>query len=549
MEDRVATVDLAGAVGHHWGLRRTAEIVLIGLVFFVQAGWPPPDVNEAHYLAKLKHFWDSQWCPGDAFLKSATAHGAFAWTCGWWTRYASLPVVAWLGRLLTWGLLAWSWYRLSWTIVPRFGVALLTGGLAVALWQYGHMSGEWVVGGFEAKGIAYALNFLAIGDLLRHRYGWACIGFGAATAVHVLVGGWAFLAAGLLYGWDRWIDRSATRAQPPPSVPWGAVLGAIALALCGVWPALGLNTGVASETVELAEIVYVHRRLPHHLVFTQFPWPLIARHLGLVCVWAALVCALNRQSAYRRLTVFIWGTVLISTVGAVLSLVLGHDLGASAQWLRFYWHRLSDVMVPVGVAIGCAAWIEAQSVFRPSRAAWAMIAAIGVATSLMGYHIWQRSLPPATHVVRHDDSTDWRRVCRWIADNTPPNARVFTPISQRTFKWYAQRSEVVTWKDIPQDAAGIAEWWQRFQRAKTFRRRLHEPPELIFGELQSMAEDYQFQYVLVSGFSPRPTWCGQPVVYADGGYLVVRLMSPIVGVGPCESGNDAPRVRRGDGTF
>ena len=44
------------------------EVLLIGLVFFVMAGDPPPGVNEPHYLCRLKHFWNPGWCAGDLFL-------------------------------------------------------------------------------------------------------------------------------------------------------------------------------------------------------------------------------------------------------------------------------------------------------------------------------------------------------------------------------------------------------------------------------------------------------------------------------------------------
>ena len=48
----------------------------------------------------------------------------------------------------------------------------------------------------------------------------------------------------------------------------------------------------------------------------------------------------------------------------------------------------------------------------------------------------------------------------------PPNipiadALFLTPRMSQTFRWYASRGEVVNWKDIPQDAKGIVEWWRR----------------------------------------------------------------------------------------
>ncbi len=71
------------------------EVLLIFAVFFLHAGWAAPDVNEAHYLSKAKHYWDPAWCRSDFFCGTADAHQFFYWTFGWLTRYLSLPAVAW----------------------------------------------------------------------------------------------------------------------------------------------------------------------------------------------------------------------------------------------------------------------------------------------------------------------------------------------------------------------------------------------------------------------------------------------------------------------
>ena len=57
----------------------------------------------------------------------------------------------------------------------------------------------------------------------------------------------------------------------------------------------------------------------------------------------------------------------------------------------------------------------------------------------------------------------WRDACDWIAEHTPPDAVFLTPRYQQTFKWFAGRSEAANWKDVPQDAAKLVEWWQRMQ--------------------------------------------------------------------------------------
>ena len=69
--------------------------------------------------------------------------------------------------------------------------------LFVGLMDRCQMAGEWVVGGVEAKGIAYVLVFLGLDSLVRDRWNRALLLFGAAAAFHVLVGGWTAVAAGI----------------------------------------------------------------------------------------------------------------------------------------------------------------------------------------------------------------------------------------------------------------------------------------------------------------------------------------------------------------
>jgi hypothetical protein len=56
---------------------------------------------------------------------------------------------------------------------------------------------------------------------------------------------------------------------------------------------------------------------------------------------------------------------------------------------------------------------------------------------------------------------DWLAVCQWIERHTPPDAHFLTPRSSWAFKWYASRAEYFSYKDCPQDAEGILEWWDR----------------------------------------------------------------------------------------
>ncbi len=213
------------------------EICLIFGVFFIHAGWPVPEVNETHYLAKAKHYWNPDWCAHDFFLNSADAHQVFYWTCGWITRCLSLPAAAWLGRIVTWGFLAWAWRRLSVAVVPEFLYSVLSAALLVAGTSRLHMAGEWIIGGFEAKGPAYVFVLLALEAIARNRWRAVWPLLGAASAFHVVIGAWSVVAAAV-----AWLLAGSQR---PPLRTMLAPLGlGLLLSLPGLLPALALSRGV-----------------------------------------------------------------------------------------------------------------------------------------------------------------------------------------------------------------------------------------------------------------------------------------------------------------
>src|SRR5437660_1415055 len=87
--------------------------MVVFAVFVVYGAWPTPDSGQTQYLAQARHFWDPQWCPHDLFLNSPAPHWLFCATAGWLAVWLPLPVVAILGRVATWGLLAAGWSQMS----------------------------------------------------------------------------------------------------------------------------------------------------------------------------------------------------------------------------------------------------------------------------------------------------------------------------------------------------------------------------------------------------------------------------------------------------
>ncbi len=586
-------------------LRRTkalvvSEVALVFLVFFVQGAWPVPEVNEPYYIGKAIHFWNPEWIPDDPFLNSSDTHTTFYLSLGWLALFLPPTLVAWGGRLITWALLAWSWQRLSRAVLPRPWASVWTAALFVCLLEHGHMAGEWVIGGVEAKGFAYVLTFLGLEALALGRFNRVWPLLGAAAAFHVLVGGWAVVAAGmawLLIGKDR-----PTILSMIPSLLFGFLLS-----LPGLVPSLALTWGSDPAVVAFANQIYVFERLGHHLDPAGFPPGFALRFVALSVVWAAIWNYGPRSSENNRVQAFVAGTLVLSLVGVAVAVVFANNPARAAGLLRFYWFRLSDFAVPMGVALAGPAflvWIGARakhlwahnrrvamivsgtvalglvfvltqviikvSMMAQYWLAWEAAAGVSVAIVVGGLLFVEKQvlpipqlkqvrmaalgalsvalllLAPAAHLLvtavqrvtpvipradRIFDYWGWADACRWIAESgeVPADARFLTPLMGQTFKWYAQRSEVVSWKDVPQDAESMVEWWHCaldiYQRDDQLSGRglgssLHR---LDSRRLRYLGEKYDAPYLITFRWPRKRDF---RVLYENRTYIVYRMDLP-----------------------
>ena len=511
---------LSASRGSRW--QALCEILLIFLVFFIHGASPAPEVNEAHYLSKAKHYWNPQWCERDLFCSAADAHQVFYWTFGWLTLWLPLPAVAWIGRLLTWSLLAWAWRRLSVAVVPARFAAVLSAGLFLTLLHRAHLAGEWVVGGVEAKGFAFVFGLLGIEAVVRNRWNRACLWLGAAAAFHVLVGGWLVVAAGLAW----LVMRYGTDDKPPVPSPWALLAGGL-LSLPGLIPAIMLMRGVDPSTAAEAARIYVFERLPHHLVPQKFPAYFLARFTVLLMVWIALVWRQPLSGSRRRLTAMVNGSLLIAAAGLAISfatVVWGDQM---APLLRYYWFRTSDVLLPLGLGLMLTAFVV-QKVNERSRmgVVWLTLAMLAVGGHLVSILRDRGPEPIAPADNKMQTARDWRELCEWASANTPSDAVFLTPRTACSFRWYSNRAEVATWKDIPQDAAGIVAWWKRMcdVHHRTVRGKFaywqsslsSAPPE----ELVRLGNKYNARYLITESSPPLPFELVSP---PNASYAIYRL--------------------------
>lgn len=548
------------------------EVALIFAVFYVQGAWPVPDVNEPHYLGKAIHYWNPDWVRGDFFLQSADTHQVFYFTFGWLSQFLTPWVFAWTGRVLTWALLAWGWQRLSVAIVPRRWCSVLTAALFACLIERFHMAGEWVIGGVEAKSFAYALVFFGLAALVRNRWNWALMLFGAGGAFHALVGGWAAVAAGVAWLWLRITARKTQNASgdavelAPPLVAIvpGVVLGLL-LALPGLLPSLLLNHGVDPKVVQQSHEIYVFQRLSHHLTLSGMKLAFILRLALLAAIWVLfgqweqrvlpgnqgddratkpLSSDTEAAAATRRLRAFVVGAIAITLTGAALNLLMFVKPTLAADVLRYYWFRMTDVAIPMGVALEgvaliVAGWHRCRSNDQAeSRRRWPKYVVAGGFTLAVLLAVWHvgdfavtrlSDVPPRAD--RLPDYDAWREACAWVSrpENVPVDARFLTPRLAQTFKWYAQRSEVVNWKDVPQDAPEILEWQQRIK--DLYMTGGTTPETRWYGTLAEqgaerlleLGKKYHATYMICQASDAK---LGLPEVYRNRSYVVYRLARP-----------------------
>jgi len=576
------------------------ETVLVFAVFCLQGAWPVPDVNEPYYLGKAIHFWNPAWAAGDVFLQTADSHLVFYWTLGWPSLVLGPTALAWTLRIITWALLAWAWRRLSVALVPRPWFSLLTATLFLFLLQHFAMAGEWVVGGAEAKGFAYVLVLMGLEALVRGQWNRTWLWLGAAAAMHVLVGGWSAVAVGI--AWlvcrleaavrGRTTMNGGPGSRPVPARPLNALVPSprsmapamavgLLLATAGLLPALALDWHASRVEARQAHDIYVFERFSHHLDPFRFPADKVVPFLLLTGVWLLLALGRSRATARGgaiglapagRLAGFVHAAIFVAGVGLALRVLGQYDRDLAAGLLRFYWFRLSDVAVPLGVTFlavgglavspeschpsgvqGTGRWLIAQ-LRRPCLVVLILVAVLHEADCtvlrcfaappfderLPNSDAWGSALawlegqparpifPRQPRADRLADFPAWKEACTWVAESgkIPSSARFLTPRGSQTFKWYAGRGEVAVWKETPQDAAGLVCWWRRIEdlyatgQEPPFSRWHASSAELGTGRLRQLGERYDAQYVLAeTREAPLPL----PIVFHNRAYIIYRL--------------------------
>ena len=138
--------------------------------------------------------------------------------------------------------------------------------------------------------------------------------------------------------------------------------------------------------------------------------------LWLVGLWLLLWPSASDSPGARRLRGFTAAAVVIALIGAAISLLGRYDRALAAGWMRFYWYRLADVAVPLGLALLSVRWF----VQRKMRVALAAVTAVAAFHAVDCVVLKLFSDPPFAD--RQVDGMAWRSACLWAAGQPPATA-------------------------------------------------------------------------------------------------------------------------------
>ena len=444
-----------------------------------------------------------------------------------------------LGRVLFWGLMAWSVTRLAKTVrLPAWSVAV--GFTIWLLWNQSLGTCGSPFQGLQPKSFAYPLTFLALTYVIRGEAGRAGMAAGLGTAFHVIVGGWGCLAMFLSMLVDRTM-RSVRRiamfllGAAPFVVPL-----LVAMAVFRMADAPGADQGRINE-------IYARFAMPHCCDPSYFLAP---QRIPLAWLRAAVVFIL------APIPVFLWperrgakilGTFVVWLIGFYLVGLLAGRLRLYGV-LALYPFQLANALPALFLFMFVLGWMGVPGL--TARMRW------GVAAPLLAGTIWLviDAEVPRVLMERPEFLVDQVRVLplvsptmteldplyEWIRTHTPRNSVFITPLIHE-FWPDAERAQVASMRHPPLDHQ-IIQWKERLEALNGFQPYVHRgfetEPELAAHERQLTVRDlirirdrFGATHYLVKG---ERADLAAHLLHSDVGYSIYDITR----LSPAEGGGD-----------
>lgn len=518
----LASTDRGGDTGAAW-IGRTLLLWLLINASTLTVGLTS---NELDVLTSALQSVDRTWLPNDWYLNLHVGYRRlFNWIAGSLVSELGFLPGAYVGRALVTLVLAAAFSALFAALRLRLWLALLVP--ALFLGSQSLIAGEWMVGGFDTKTIAYAFVFLALAAFLTRRYALGFAAAGAALSFHVLVGLYALVClAAATVASSAWRVEWRTWLRHAWPLPLTGALGLIESA--------GPLLGEAGHEAARAWRVYVYFRNPHHLLPSVWPGHQWMVQLMLATSLFLATWLIARSQALRFLAAYALAGVALFAVG------LGLYATGNTMLLRFYVFRFPDVMVPFLSLLLLAGIVNQFMEGRlglPGVTAERALRLRAVATRsapILAAAVLLLALLHAVRTIAAGTPDNSRAAAAapalaWIAAHTPTQAVFLVDPTMPTFYTTARRAMFVSFKHVPQTPAAILEWYRRITLANN-----GEPQQAGFAaqdeissnfqrlaadQVLALARSYDLAYCLRRTQYPLPL----PIVYADRAFTLYQL--------------------------
>lgn len=412
---------------------------------FLLTGKPVPYANETSYLLRLVKTYRPDFLLNDfTFAAPANEHWLFNHIFGALTFFLSTDAIGWIGRISCWMLLIYLLMRLGrhwkiplWTISGSIFLWLCLGQSIVA--------DEWILGGFEAKCVAYICFLFALDGFCKGREIVPAILLGLTFSFHPAVGLWGIPAAILSLAVFRWDFFRVLKITSITGIV--SLFGLIPLVSSGI-------AGNANSAEDWKFYVFVG--YPFHL--DPFTW---AKSSLLLLFFITAFCFLSywrsrkneTEKAQQFFTAFLAVLFLFFCAGIVLRALGQFEL------LRLMPMRLFPVFAPLFFLFALAKAYQ-QKVFAPT-VNWLMIIGLicllgwtnpvstGYERAIETYRRWN---------VGKDDAAN---AFIWLKENTQNGTIVVAPPWRNDFWYYSERAQVVSYTYAP--VANLNEWQTRLE--------------------------------------------------------------------------------------
>ena len=425
-------------------------VLFVYVLVFNREGSFVPGNNEALYLLQPAKLWNPNLLTNDwTFSGPLTTHFIFNLLVGPLTLLFPLEVVGWIGRLLSWSITLIALFKFG----QHFRIPLCMITLSILLWLlYGQsiVGGEWILGSFEAKCIAYSLLFFSLNGFMHRREVWPAILLGLVFSFHPLVGLWSILAVGLAL--------PVLRHSLTAIIRWGFYTGLFALP--GLIPLLMTFDGGTKEAWRFIALVVI----PYHFD------PFYFASSNLLVFQLVFLLGFNIiQFAFSDRTY-----ALRFLISMQLFLACFFGIGFLARWAEYYDilklmpGRLFPVLVPLFF------FLHLMSALRDShrvkhRVALVVLCLFAFASFGNPFQIFVEKAKYQYSLWTRGEE-DVQTAFRWIATNTPDDSIVISPPWRGDSFYYSRRAQIASW------------WVPRFDRLTEWRERL----EVLTGDLSDV---------------------------------------------------------------